>query len=217
MLSFAHRLTCGFQGGGPSKWIVYLTGITKNQIEYYEPEASSTVVASTAAPQTASTPAVTLGGPTVIVTVPGSEPTQTGSKSESSGPNTAGIAAGVVVGVVVIAAIVGGVYFFLRQRKRKAVEEEYKRNAAVNEFIGGKPPGTSHSSLNDARLDPEAMMHRRQSDGSIADNQDYSRRILRVSLTSMMEGRDRTLTQPRSQTQTVAIRETAAFYDHDLI
>ncbi|KAJ9647123.1 Protein SLG1 [Coniosporium tulheliwenetii] len=133
--------------GGPSKWAVFLTGITKNEIDYYEPEVSSTAAASTAAPQTSSATVVTVGGSTVIMTVPGSEPTQSGSKSESSGPNTAGIAAGAVVGVVVIAAIVGGVYFFLRQRKRKAVEEEYKRNAAVNDFIGGKPqaPAIPHS------------------------------------------------------------------------
>ena len=71
----------------------------------------------------------------------------------------------------------------MRNRKRKAIEDEYKRNAAVSSFIsGGKPPTSSGgaSSFNDMRLDPAVMAQRRMSDGSIADNQDYSRRILKV-------------------------------------
>jgi cell wall integrity and stress response component len=61
------------------------------------------------------------------------------------------------------------------------IEEEHRRNAAVNAFISGsKPPSTAGSiSMSDARLDP--MAHRRMSDGSIADNEDYSRKILRVT------------------------------------
>jgi cell wall integrity and stress response component len=92
----------------------------------------------------------------------------------------AGIAAGVVVGVVVIAALIGGGFFYLRRKRNREIEEEYRRNAAVNAFIG-KPPGSSGGgSMTDSRMDP-VMAHRRMSDGSIADNQDYSRRILRVS------------------------------------
>lgn len=58
----------------------------------------------------------------------------------------------------------------------------HRRNAAVNSFIsGGKPPSSSGGlSMSDARLDP-VIAHRRMSDGSIADNEDYSRRILRVT------------------------------------
>jgi cell wall integrity and stress response component len=66
------------------------------------------------------------------------------------------------------------------------VEEEYRRNAAVSDFIAGgagKPPHSSggSSSFTDMRLDPAVMAQRRMSDGSIADNQDYSRRILKVT------------------------------------
>jgi len=71
----------------------------------------------------------------------------------------------------------------MRNRKRRAIEEEHRRNAAVNNFIGaGKPPTSSGgaSSFTDTRLDPAVMAQRRMSDGSIADNQDYSRRILKV-------------------------------------
>jgi cell wall integrity and stress response component len=100
-------------------------------------------------------------------------------ENSDNGPNKAGIAAGVVVGVVAIAAIIGGVWFFLRRRRQHQAEEDYRRNAAnVNSFVsGGK---TSASSMNDSRLDP-SFVDRRQSNGSIADNEDYSRRILKVT------------------------------------
>lgn len=115
---------------------------------------------------------------TILVTAPqktSTAPSATpdpGSKTAS----TAGIAAGVVVGLVAIVAIAGGVYFFLRNRKRRALEAEFYRNNANAFLEGAKAP--------DARLDPSVMMQRRQSDGSIADNRDYSRRILKVRSTS---------------------------------
>lgn len=62
------------------------------------------------------------------------------------------------------------------------MEEEYRRQAAVNSFVSGGKLHTSNSSMTDSRLDPE-FMARRQSNGSIADNEDYSRRILKVRLT----------------------------------
>lgn len=87
-----------------------------------------------------------------------------------------------VVSVVVVAAIIGAVFFVLRRRRNKEIEEEHRRNAAVNSFINGaKPPSSSGGfSITDSRLDP-VMAQRRVSNGSIADDQDYSRRILRVS------------------------------------
>lgn len=89
--------------------------------------------------------------------------------------------AGVVVGVVALLAIAGGLAFWWRKRVNREIEEEHRRNAAVNAFM--KPPGSSggYSATTDTRLDP-VMAQRRLSSGSIADNQDYSRRILRVCL-----------------------------------
>lgn len=71
---------------------------------------------------------------------------------------------------------------FMRHRRRREIEEEYARNAAVSSFIaGGKAPSTAGSgSFSDPRIDPVVFSQRRMSDGSIADNQDYSRRILKV-------------------------------------
>lgn len=102
------------------------------------------------------------------------------AKEEESKPNTAGIAAGVVVGIVGLFAIIGGVWFFMRRRRQKQAEEDYRRNASnIDQFVAGGKLHTSNSSMNDSRIDP-SFMDRRQSNGSIADNEDYSRRILKV-------------------------------------
>ncbi|KAG9251137.1 uncharacterized protein F5Z01DRAFT_677134 [Emericellopsis atlantica] len=101
---------------------------------------------------------------------------------DDGGPSVAGIVAGSVVGVLAIAGGALGVWFFMRRRRNTEIEEEHRRNAAVNAFISGsKPPGSSGSiSMTDSRLEP-GLAHRRLSDGSIADNEDYSRKILRVT------------------------------------
>lgn len=112
----------------------------------------------------------------IVTTVPTASSTGT-AKAKS---NTVGIAVGVAVGAVAAAAISGIVVFYLRRRRNREIEEEHRRNAA-NEFLSSGKPGSSGGlSMSDARLDP-VMAQRRMSDGSIADNEDYSRRILRVS------------------------------------
>lgn len=87
------------------------------------------------------------------------------------------------MGVVALSGIIAGLFFFIRHKKRKEAEEDYKQRTQVSDFMRGanerKPPGTGYSGYSDQRLDPEAGA-RRNSVGSLADNQDYSRRILRV-------------------------------------
>lgn len=121
---------------------------------------------------------------TVVVTAPGqNQAVATSSisptaKPSNGGGSKAGIAAGVVIGVVALCVFVGGLFFYLRNRKRRAVENEYQQNAGNGNALG---TGTlSRANMSDSRLEPSVMMQRRQSDGSIADNQDYSRRILKV-------------------------------------
>lgn len=115
-------------------------------------------------------------------TGPASTLVVTQTSAPSTGPNVGGIAAGVVCSILAVAGIIGGVFFYMRRQRNKELEDEHRRNAAVNAFINGaKPPGSSGGlSMADARMDP-GMAHRRMSDGSIADNQDYSRKILRVT------------------------------------
>jgi cell wall integrity and stress response component len=149
--------------------------------EEEEESSSESKESSTPSATTSAKPSlVTIKGETIVVTA-ASESTPSAESSSSSKPNVAGIAAGVVVGVIAIAAIAGGLFLFMRNRKRRAIEEEHKRNAAISNFVG-KPPMSSSgtSSFTDTRLDP-VMAQRRMSDGSIADNQDYSRRILKVT------------------------------------
>lgn len=181
-----------------------MTGLQANVANEGDSGSSSSAKTSGSTPATQSpdTPTpiiietasvVTAGGPTVFVTAPGQTTPSSDPATESSTapkpspkPNTAGIAAGVVVGVVVLGAMLGGGYLYLRSRKRRAVEEEYRRNAAISSAAGGdKPPGSA-GSISDSRLEPSVMLQRRQSDGSIADNQDYSRRILKVLLQSFL-------------------------------
>jgi len=190
-------MTCTGYGpeycGGDGFFSVYLTGTSSNVPNAQSSGSSSPSSSASSSPKASATKSaspsvVTIGGQTVVVTAPASQQTSAGSdtssSSSSSGPNKAAIAAGVVVGVVAIAAAAGGIFLFLRHRRRRAVEEEYRRNAAVSSFVnGGKPPPSSAdgSSFTDTRLDPSVMAQRRMSDGSIADNQDYSRRILKVT------------------------------------
>ncbi|CAK7241864.1 MAG: hypothetical protein STHCBS139747_003335 [Sporothrix thermara] len=173
--------------GGTGYWTVYNTGLQLIDVPY----ANDTTTTSSSSSSTTSTSTTTTSsssssssattthasGQTVFVT----QTSESTPKKSSS--NTAGIAAGAVVGVVVAAAGAGAIIFLIRRRRNRQIEEEHRRNAAVNAFFSGgsgKTPSTSGNSISDSRLDP-VMSQRRLSDGSIADNEDYSRRILRVT------------------------------------
>ena len=204
-----------YEGGGPDTWSVLLTGTNTNvgseQSTASDPTTDSNsntninsksnskaAASSLSSPQPTPTqkepPSVVTKASTIVVTAPGETSPQqtiittTSTPVPSNGPNKAGIAAGVVVGTVAVSVIAGGIFFFLRNRKRRAVEEEYRRNLA--DSYGSKPPPSSAGSTSDSRLEPSVMMQRRQSDGSIADNQDYSRRILKVGVWSTTTGRN---------------------------
>ncbi|PQE32419.1 hypothetical protein CJF32_00001182 [Rutstroemia sp. NJR-2017a WRK4] len=173
--------------GGRKYWSVYLTG-TENSADNYDAAEASSSAASVAATATSSTApsVVTVGGQTVTVQATSAAAASSSaaaiSEKKSSGPSKAGIAAGVVIGVLAAAGIAGGIFLWMRSRKRREVEEEYRRNAAVNNFAAGGKSSVSSggASFTDTRLDP-TLANRRMSDGSIADNQDYSRRILKVT------------------------------------
>ena len=168
------KCTDNATGGGVKFFQFYDNGVALS-IPTASPASSST---NTVASSTSTSPPSSTKAPVQSATSSASgKPSSTGVPS--SKPNTAGIAAGVVIGVVVIAGALGGLWFFMKQRKKRALEEEHRRNAEANAF--NKP---SHNPFNDTRLDPAVLAQRRMSDGSIADNQDYSRRILKVCLFS---------------------------------
>ncbi|KAB5545798.1 hypothetical protein GE09DRAFT_219349 [Coniochaeta sp. 2T2.1] len=161
--------------GGNFYWTVYNTGLTLAVRESDESVLDSSSTTTTSKPTSAATTVENI----VSVTV---KPPTTSDQGKSGGStNTAGIAAGVVVGVIAVAGILGGIWFFMRRRRNKELEEKHRRNAAISTFFPGKPPSSSGGySVSDARLDP-VMAQRRVSNGSIADNEDYSRKILRVT------------------------------------
>jgi len=164
--------------GGTNRWAVYQDG--------YRNGDSTGTIAITTPTQTwfraEATASTTLGTSvtnaqqksTVVVTQAAQSDAAT-----SSGPNTTAIAVGVAVGVVVLAAITGGSIIFIRRRKSKELEDERRRHDTVMNIVNkGEKPRSWGS---DERLEPSVMFQRRQSDGSIMDNQDYSRRILKVT------------------------------------
>ncbi|RFU73124.1 hypothetical protein TARUN_9124 [Trichoderma arundinaceum] len=175
---------CGSLGQS-GVYSIWNTGVNINPANY-EPPSSSTSSSSSSHTSSTTSPGSEKSSDASAPSLPASqsaEPTSAdGSDGGSKKTNVAGIAAGTVVGVVVLGGLLGAAFFTMRRRRNAEIEEEHRRNAAVNAFINGsKPPSTSGSiSMTDSRLDP-IMAHRRLSDGSIADNEDYSRRILRVT------------------------------------
>lgn len=168
---------------GKGYWSVFNLGISMTVQNIPEEEEDDDSSTTTSAAATSSAAAETSASEATSEPTESEDPQSDGDSSDD-GPNVGAIAAGVVVGVVAVGAGIGGLFFWMRRRRNSEIEEEHRRNAAVNAFISGsKPPGSSGSiSMTDSRLDP-VMAHRRLSDGSIADNEDYSRKILRVNIT----------------------------------
>ncbi|EXJ94741.1 hypothetical protein A1O1_03138 [Capronia coronata CBS 617.96] len=169
--------------GGLGYWQVYLTGLNAD----VDTAPNSTTIASTAQPTstqgsdqppTSTQPSViTKAGQTIVVTASADATATAVAAKSSGGPNKVGIAVGVVVGVIALAAIIGVVLFYMKRRKNREIEEEHRRNAAVGAFGSSK---SDKASTTDQRLDPSIYSHRRPSIGSIADERDFSRRILQV-------------------------------------
>lgn len=130
---------------------------------------------------------------------------------KSSSTNVGAIAGGVVGGVVGLIAICLGVFFFIRHRRNdESDEEEFfekgsgsggisrgngtakskKFNSAFDmpmanpfsdEFADKRASKMTTNGLADPRLNPAIVGRKRLSDGSLADETDYSRKILAVA------------------------------------
>lgn len=177
--------------GNPAYFSVYNMGVDMSPPNYVEEEEEdedeeedekTTTTSASPSQTSAADDSGDEPDTTDPATTSSADPSEDEPEEKESGPNVAGIVAGVVSGIVVVAGVCFGLWFYMRRKRNNEIEEEYRRNAAVNAFISGsKPPSSSGSiSMTDSRLDP-VMAHRRMSDGSIADNEDYSRKILRVT------------------------------------
>ncbi|PYH30813.1 WSC-domain-containing protein [Aspergillus neoniger CBS 115656] len=170
--------------GGSNTYSVYLTGI-ENDVDHYSASSTSTSSSDseTSTSSTQEAHVVTSSGTTQTVyatsgTDASASATAEGateaSQKKSSSANTAAIAAGVVVGVVGACALAGAGFFLWRFKNRKS---QYRRSVGVDNY--GNP--MSQHSMSDSRFDGDFMAQRRQSNGSIDDDQDFSRRILQVT------------------------------------
>lgn len=165
----------GYTDSGEWFYSVFNMGV-KVTVPYKAADSSSSSSSSSVADN--NTPAATSKS-----SQPASSSTSPSEEDKSDGgPSVGGIVGGVVAGVAIV-GILGAVAFFIwRRRRNQAIEDEHRRNATVNSFISGaKPTSSSGVSMTDSRMDPGMAHQRRLSDGSIADNQDYSRKILRVT------------------------------------
>jgi hypothetical protein len=150
---------------------VFLTGFTLNAVANYNPAAASSSTIT--------------NGPTASATSSG--------KSGKSGSSAGGIAAGVIVAVLVVCAIFGGVLFYFRRKRQQeeGVQEiggDHKdlKDMSFGSTVGGKEQPRPSMWAPDERMDSGTAQHR-VSTGSIADNQDFSRRILQVCSSSACE------------------------------
>ncbi|KAF9888330.1 hypothetical protein FE257_008763 [Aspergillus nanangensis] len=159
--------------GGSDAYSVYLTGLDNN-VDSVGGSSSSSQDGSS--PTTKKGQQTTDPGQTVVVTA-ASQTANAKEENKDKGPNTAAIAAGVVVGVVGFCALVGAIFFLWRFRTRKNMDNRFPPAGNGERF--GKP--MSQSSMSDSRFDGDFMAQRRQSNGSIDDDQDFSRRILQVT------------------------------------
>lgn len=162
--------------GGKNTYSVYLVDESDESsvstASSGDSSSSSSTATDTSAPTT--THIETNNGQTVVVTsAPESQGAET-KEDDGGKSNTAAIAAGVVVGVVGFFALIGAAFFFYRFKKRKA-GGNYLNNGPIEHY--NKPMSTSSNS----RFDGDFMAQRRQSNGSIDDDQDFSRRILQVT------------------------------------
>ncbi|KAJ6126763.1 hypothetical protein N7523_002375 [Penicillium sp. IBT 18751x] len=171
--------------GGSGFYSVYTTGLEANVPSYSDSDSeSTTTTARSTGTNTATTKtsgattsvSTDANGATTVVTAT-SAPLPSSSDDiaaeTKSTHNTAAIAAGVVVGVVGLAALAGAVWFFYHSKKQKA---EGFRGTAGGYVRESQPP-----SMTDSRFDGGYMAQRRQSNGSIDDDHDFSRRILQVT------------------------------------
>ncbi|KAK9387229.1 hypothetical protein V1515DRAFT_602228 [Lipomyces mesembrius] len=159
--------------------------------------AATSVTAGLTVTTTVPTSQSSTGGASIASA--GSSSANSGNSSHGiSGGGIAGIVIGVIAGLAIIAALV---FFFIRRRRRNDDDDDWLdyhggkgksrglggdfsnnpivASAMPHEKLSSNSVNSGRVAIVDQRLNP-VMMERRLSDGSLSDEQDYSRKILRV-------------------------------------
>ncbi|KAL5340512.1 hypothetical protein BJX70DRAFT_110260 [Aspergillus crustosus] len=167
--------------GGADAYSVYLTGYSEDTVDYYSSGSSSSSSNSSSTTSSDDSSTTSTNNSHTTSTSNSAAETQSsvtdGDSDKKDGPDTAAIAAGVVIGVVGLAALIGAGFFLWRFKKRHPADNRLREMSNVEQF--SKP--VSQDSMSDARFDGDFGAQRRQSNGSIDDDRDFSRRILQVT------------------------------------
>ncbi|CAI7617933.1 unnamed protein product [Penicillium pancosmium] len=154
--------------GGDGFYSVYTTGLKKDIPTY--PESQSSTSTNTDASQSK----VTASSDTSAVKTP--EP-------PSKRHNTTAIIVGVVVGVCALAALLGAAFFWWRSRRHKRQTDSDSHSDDTTMKDGNN---SNIFPFGDPRLNGAYMTQCYHSNGSLNEYNDYSRRILHVSLRELL-------------------------------
>jgi len=157
--------TCGAVGY-LSVWLTgtgNLVGNAATQILSVDPTATKTSAVAS------STVYVTSPGQTTII----QSATAQSQTPSSGGGVSGGEAAGIAIGVLALIGIGAAAFFFIRRRRRDDYQKQYEGSG-----FGSSPGSLNRPFGTDQRLEPQML--KRESVGSLADEHDYSRKILRV-------------------------------------
>lgn len=190
--------------GGDDAWSVFT--IAGKSVSSSSPSSTSSKSSSTSSSSSSSTSSSSSSskGSSTQSSSTGASSTSSAASATASGDDDdddkdkkasgigGGAIAGIVIGIVAALGIIGAALVFWR--KRRNAHNDYNPSSSPDGFRD--PFGVHESKLSsastavnsssppmpvDQRLNPAMLGERRISDGSLADEQDYSRKILRVT------------------------------------
>lgn len=166
------------------------TSSTATAVSTSSADGTTIVIMSTvAASQSSSTASSSETSSSTSTSSTASASSSSGSSDHKKKTNLVGPVVGGVVGGIAAIAVVSLLFFFLRRRSSAKHDAELADSAYFNAVKRDNStltrplsnPFLSKEDFTDQRLNPVMLGRRRISEGSLADEADYSRKILRVA------------------------------------